>query len=284
MSARTIPIVRAANVQRRYGGVLALSDVSFELTRGVTGLLGANGAGKTTLINLMLGILRPHAGRLEVLGMDPLRAGHRLRQRIGYAPEDERFPPDVKANELVRHFAEMRGIPRRAAVLRASEGVLAGGRGGVPATGYGACTTDPVQWRTNLFRPAATLALASTSALTRQLRASMADVMARDYIRTAEAKGLPWALIMAKHAFKNALIPVLTLAGITFVIMINAAVVIEVIFAWPGIGRLLFEGISQRDFPLVQGVVLMAGVIIVLTNLTVDILYAWIDPRIRVAR
>jgi ABC-2 type transport system ATP-binding protein len=101
--------------------VLALSDVSFELQKGVTGLLGANGSGKTTLISLLLGVLRPNAGRLEVLGMDPLEAGYRLRQRIGYAPEDDRFPPDVKANELVRHFAEMRGIPHRSAVVRASE-------------------------------------------------------------------------------------------------------------------------------------------------------------------
>ena len=101
--------------------MLALSDVSFELEKGVTGLLGANGSGKTTLISLLLGVLRPHGGTLQVLGMDPLKAGHKLRQRIGYAPEDDRFPPDVKANELVRHFAEMRGIPRKSAVVRASE-------------------------------------------------------------------------------------------------------------------------------------------------------------------
>jgi ABC-2 type transport system ATP-binding protein len=114
-------IASADHVQRKFGNVLALSDVSFELQKGVTGLLGANGAGKTTLISLLLGVLRPDAGKLEVLGMDPLKAGYKLRQRIGYAPEDDRFPPDVKASELVRHFAEMRGIPHRAAVVRASE-------------------------------------------------------------------------------------------------------------------------------------------------------------------
>jgi ABC-2 type transport system ATP-binding protein len=114
-------IASADHVQRKFGHVLALSDVSFELQKGVTGLLGANGAGKTTLISLLLGVLRPDAGKLEVLGMDPLKAGYRLRQRIGYAPEDDRFPPDVKASELVRHFAEMRGIPHRSAVVRASE-------------------------------------------------------------------------------------------------------------------------------------------------------------------
>jgi ABC-2 type transport system ATP-binding protein len=114
-------IASADHVQRKYGHVLALSDVTFELQKGVTGLLGTNGAGKTTLISLLLGVLRPDAGKLEVLGMDPLKAGYKLRQRIGYAPEDDRFPPDVKASELVRHFAEMRGIPHRSAVVRASE-------------------------------------------------------------------------------------------------------------------------------------------------------------------
>ena len=114
-------IASAEHVQCRYGHVVALSDVSFELQKGVTGLLGANGAGKTTLISLLLGVLKPDGGKLDVLGMDPLKAGWKLRQRIGYAPEDDRFPPDVKANELVRHFAEMRGIPRSSAVVRASE-------------------------------------------------------------------------------------------------------------------------------------------------------------------
>jgi len=122
-------IASAEHVLRRYGHTLALSDVSFELQKGVTGLLGANGAGKTTLISLLLGVLKPDGGKLEVLGMDPLKAGWKLRQRIGYAPEDDRFPPDVKANELVRHFAEMRGIPRSSAVLRASEVLIEVGLG-----------------------------------------------------------------------------------------------------------------------------------------------------------
>src|SRR5258708_8124393 len=114
-------IATADHVQRKFGNLLALRDVTCELQKGVTGLLGANGAGKTTLISLFLGVLRPDAGKLEVLGMDPLKAGYKLRQRIGYAPEDDRFPPDVKASELVRHFAEMPGIPHPAAGVRASE-------------------------------------------------------------------------------------------------------------------------------------------------------------------
>ena len=98
------------------------------------------------------------------------------------------------------------------------------------------------------------------------------------------AEGPAGYAVIAIHAFKNALIPVLTLAGVNLVVMINAAVIIEVIFAWPGIGRLLYEGIFQRDFPLVQGVVMEAGIMIVLINLIVDILYAYIDPRIRLTK
>src|SRR5216683_1684605 len=102
--------------------------------------------------------------------------------------------------------------------------------------------------------------------------------------RSSMLKGLPDVVVIAMHAFKNALIPVFTLAGVNMVVMVNAAVIIEVIFAWPGIGRLLYEGIFQRDFPLVQGVVIMAGFMIVGINLIVDILYAFIDPRIRLTR
>jgi peptide/nickel transport system permease protein len=100
-------------------------------------------------------------------------------------------------------------------------------------------------------------------------------------VKLARIKGLPEALVISKHAFKNALIPVLTLAGINLVIMINVAVVVETVFAWPGIGRLLYEGITFRDFPVVQATVLLAGGMIVVVNLFVDILYAVIDPRIR---
>ena len=94
-------------------------------------------------------------------------------------------------------------------------------------------------------------------------------------------KCLPEALVIGKHAFNNALMPVLTLAGINLVIMINVAVVVETVFAWPGVGRLLYEGITFRDFPVVQAVVLLGGGMIVVVNLLIDVLYAVIDPRIR---
>jgi peptide/nickel transport system permease protein len=118
----------------------------------------------------------------------------------------------------------------------------------------------------------------------RLTRSSMLEVLGSEYIKLARLKGLPQSLVIAKHAFKNALIPVLTLAGVNLVIMVNVAVVVETVFAWPGIGRLLYEGIPFRDFPVVQGVVLMGGAMIVMVNLLVDILYAVIDPRIRLEK
>src|SRR6266446_2637797 len=115
-------------------------------------------------------------------------------------------------------------------------------------------------------------------------RSSMLEVLGSEYVKLARLKGLPQSLVIAKHAFKNALIPVLTLAGINLVIMVNVAVVVEVVFAWPGIGRLLYEGITFRDFPVVQATVILGGFMIVIVNLLVDVLYAVIDPRIRLER
>jgi peptide/nickel transport system permease protein len=133
----------------------------------------------------------------------------------------------------------------------------------------------------HLIMPSLALGWYFAASMLRLTRSSMLEVLDSEYVKLARLKGVPEKIVIAKHAFKNALIPVLTLAGINFVIMINVAVIIETIFAWPGIGRLLFEGIQNRDFPVVQGVVILAGVMIVTVNLFVDLLYAVIDPRIR---
>jgi len=148
--------------------------------------------------------------------------------------------------------------------------------GWLPTSGQG-------DWR-NLVMPSLALGWYFAASLLRLTRSSMLEVLRSEYIKLARLKGLPGVAVIAMHAFKNALIPVLTLAGINLVIMVNAAVIIEVIFAWPGIGRLLYEGIFQRDFPLVQGIVLLAGIMIVAINLIIDILYAYIDPRIRLTK
>jgi peptide/nickel transport system permease protein len=136
----------------------------------------------------------------------------------------------------------------------------------------------------HLLMPAFALGWYFAAAHMRLTRSSMLEVLGSEYVKLARIKGLPEALVIAKHAFKNALIPVLTLAGINLVIMVNVAVVVETVFAWPGIGRLLFEGISFRDFPVVQATVLLGGAMIVVVNLVVDVLYAVIDPRIRYER
>jgi len=138
-------------------------------------------------------------------------------------------------------------------------------------------------WR-NLVMPSLALGWYFAASLLRLTRSSMLEVLRSEYIKLARLKGLPGYVVIAMHGFKNALIPVLSLAGVNLVVMVNAAVIIEVIFAWPGIGRLLYEGIFQRDFPLVQGVVVMAGFMIIGINLVVDVLYAVIDPRIRLTR
>jgi peptide/nickel transport system permease protein len=144
-------------------------------------------------------------------------------------------------------------------------------------------TSGAGDWR-HVLMPAVALGWYFAASMLRLTRSSMLEVLGSEYIKLARLKGLPDVVVIAMHAFKNALIPVFTLAGVNLVVMVNAAVIIEVIFAWPGIGRLLYEGIFQRDFPLVQGVVIMAGFMIVGINLVVDVLYAVIDPRIRLSR
>jgi len=148
--------------------------------------------------------------------------------------------------------------------------------GWLPSSGSG------TPW--HLIMPAFALGWYFAASHMRLTRSSMLEVLGSEYVKLARLKGLPQSLVIAKHAFKNALIPVLTLAGINLVIMVNVAVVVEVVFAWPGIGRLLYEGIAFRDFPVVQGVVLMGGTMIVVVNMVIDILYAVIDPRIRLEK
>ncbi len=123
------PIVRARGVVKRWGSTQALVGASFEIGSGITGLLGANGAGKTTLLGLILGMHRPDGGTLEVLGRDPWKLGPEVRARVGYAPEHDALPEDVRAHDVVRHFAEVHGLPRREAQTRASDALWEVGLG-----------------------------------------------------------------------------------------------------------------------------------------------------------
>ena len=136
----------------------------------------------------------------------------------------------------------------------------------------------------HLAMPAFALGWYFSGAMLRITRSGMLDVLGSDYIKLVRLKGVPERMVMAKHALKNSMIPVLTFAGLNLLIMVNVAVVIEVIFNWPGVGQLLYDGLSNRDFPMVQGVVLMSGLMIVVLNFTIDVLYGYVDPRIRLSR
>ena len=129
--------------------------------------------------------------------------------------------------------------------------------------------------------PALTLGLSSAAIIARMTRSSMLEVLRQDYVRTARAKGLAERVIVLKHAFRNALIPIITVTGLQFGSLLGGAVLTESVFAWPGIGRLMVESIIARDYPVVQMSVLVVALAFILLNLIVDILYAYADPTIR---
>lgn len=132
--------------------------------------------------------------------------------------------------------------------------------------------------------PGFTLGWFVVAGMMRLLRSAMLEVLDSEYVKLARVKGVGESQVVWVHALKNALIPVITFAGIYFAILVTTAIVVETVFAWPGLGRLAYEGISSRDFPVIQAVVLTTAVIVAVVNLAVDCLYAVIDPRIRYAR
>jgi len=135
-------------------------------------------------------------------------------------------------------------------------------------------------WK-HLVLPTITLALPSIASKSRLTRSAMLESLGQDYIRTSRAKGLRERVVVVRHALRNALLPVMTIVGLQFGALLGGAFITENIFGWPGVGQLAVNSILQRDFPVVQGTVLLVTVSFVLTNLLVDILYAWADPRIR---
>jgi len=145
--------------------------------------------------------------------------------------------------------------------------------GWLPTSGIGT-------WQ-QLILPSLTLGAVFAAAITRLTRSTMLDVMDSEYIKMARTLGIPERIVVIKQGFKNAAIPVLTLAALNFIVLINGTVITESIFNWPGIGRLSVEAIFARDYPVVQTIVLIASSLFVFMNLLVDVLYAFIDPRIR---
>jgi peptide/nickel transport system permease protein len=132
--------------------------------------------------------------------------------------------------------------------------------------------------------PVGTMAFFILPGIMRLVRSSMLDALDSEYIKLARIKGLPERMVIWKHALRNALIAPLTAAGMIFALLITGTVILENVFSWPGVGRLIMEGVMARDFPLVQGIILMVAALVLLVNLLVDILYAYIDPQIRYQR
>ncbi|MFM8680471.1 MAG: ABC transporter permease [Alphaproteobacteria bacterium] len=153
--------------------------------------------------------------------------------------------------------------------------------GWLPSGGYVPLAEDPPRWLAHLVLPATSLAIMQMGLLARMTRSSMLEVLRQDYVRTARAKGLGEAEVVGAHALRNALIPIVTLVGIIFSLMLAGAVVIETVYSLPGIGRMVISAIQRRDLPVVQGALVLTGVLFVLVNILVDVLYAMIDPRVR---
>jgi peptide/nickel transport system permease protein len=150
-----------------------------------------------------------------------------------------------------------------------------------PAAKYVAFSDDPIGNLKVMVLPVLTLAAVLTANITRMTRSTMLDVLGRDYVRTARAKGLRERRVLIAHAFRNSLIPVITIVGLQAGYLLGGAVVVEQVFTLPGIGRLVVGAIQQRDYPLVQGVILVSALLFILINLLVDVLYGVLDPRVR---
>ncbi len=132
--------------------------------------------------------------------------------------------------------------------------------------------------------PALTLGMFYAGRMARLLRSSMLDVFPQDYMRTARAKGLAEWTVLGRHALKNAALPMVTILGLELGAVLGGAVVTEAVFAWPGVGRLAVEAVIARDYPIVQAVVILVATVFVLINLIVDLLYGYLDPRVRLTR
>jgi peptide/nickel transport system permease protein len=154
--------------------------------------------------------------------------------------------------------------------------------GWFPVSGYGAPEAALTERLHALVLPACVLGLLNSALIIRFTRASMLDVLGEDYVRTARSKGLAESTVVLKHALRNALVPIVTVVGLTVALMIGGAVVTETVFGLPGVGNLVVSAVLRRDYPVIQGALLVVAAIYVLINFSIDLLYAVVDPRVKV--
>ena len=155
--------------------------------------------------------------------------------------------------------------------------------GWLPTSGYRPLFGDPGGWLRHIILPALTVGVVAAAIMTRYVRSAVLEVAAMGYVRTARSKGLSPRVVTLRHTVRNALVPILTITGIQLATILGGVIVVEVVFAWPGLGRLVFNAVAARDYPLIQGAVLLIAALFLLINLLVDVLYAVVDPRIRLA-
>ncbi|MDT5011251.1 MAG: peptide/nickel transport system permease protein [Mycobacterium sp.] len=155
--------------------------------------------------------------------------------------------------------------------------------GWLPTSGYQPFLEHPAGWLRHVILPGFTVGLVAAAIMTRYIRSAVLEVATMGYVRTARSKGLSPSIVTVRHILRNALIPVLTITGIQLATILGGVIVVEVVFAWPGLGRLVYTAVAARDYPLIQGAVLLIAVLFLLINLIVDVLYAVVDPRIRLS-
>ncbi len=159
--------------------------------------------------------------------------------------------------------------------------VFAGTLGWLPTGGYVPIGEDPLGWLERLVMPAVVTGVVSGSVITRFVRSSVLEALGSDHVRTAEAKGLPRRQVFTWHVLRNALLPLVTVTGVQLAYLLSGVVVVEIVFAWPGLGQLALQSVQARDYPVLQGAILLFAVVFLVINLVVDLLYTAIDPRIR---
>ena len=153
----------------------------------------------------------------------------------------------------------------------------------LPTSGYRPLFDDPGGWLRHIILPGLTVGLVAAAIMTRYIRSAVLEVAAMGYVRTARSKGLPPRVVTMRHTVRNAAIPILTITGIQLATILGGVIVVEVVFAWPGLGRLVYNAVAARDYPVIQGAVLLIAALFLLINLIVDMLYALVDPRIRLS-